>query len=138
MKTFKLRILTPTGPLYQGDCTSIVIPTSDGMYGVLADHCNVVGAVSTGQMEITYKTDEVRRAAVSSGVFKVEDGNVLLLVESAEWSENIDIARAERAINAAKEMLLSKQSNRAHSAAIADLARALNRLNVASWTRGHS
>ena len=43
--TFHLDILAASVPFYRGDCVSLVIPTQDGEIGVLAGHCNAVGAV---------------------------------------------------------------------------------------------
>ena len=46
--TFHLDILAASVPFYRGDCVSLVIPTQDGEIGVLAGHCNAVGAVCAG------------------------------------------------------------------------------------------
>ena len=45
---FHLDILAASVPFYRGDCVSLVLPTTDGEYGILADHSNAVGAVTAG------------------------------------------------------------------------------------------
>ena len=70
------------------------------------------------------------RAAVSSGMIKVEDNTVLMLVDSAERPEDIDANRARLAEERAREELLQKRSLREYRMAEANLARALNRLRV--------
>lgn len=79
----------------------------------------------------------VRTAAVSAGLVKIEDGEVLLLVGTAERPEDIDVNRARRAANAAKEELLQKKSLQEYKSAQANLARALSRLRVKKrWNGG--
>lgn len=68
---------------------------------------------------------------------KIEDGDVLLLVDTAERPEDIDANRAKRAADAAKEELLQKKSLQEYKSAQANLARALSRLRVKErWNGG--
>ena len=69
-------------------------------------------------------------AAVSQGLAKVENGGVLILVDTAERPEEIDAKRAKRDADAAKEALLQKRSIQEYRAAQATLARAISRLRV--------
>ena len=46
---FHLDILAASVPFYRGDCVSLVLPTTDGEYGILANHSNAVGAVEIGR-----------------------------------------------------------------------------------------
>ena len=71
-----------------------------------------------------------RKAAVSDGMIKVEDNEVLILVDSAEWPEEIDILRAQREIAEAKEAILQKKSIQDFKTAQARMARAMNRLKI--------
>jgi hypothetical protein len=73
---------------------------------------------------------EWRTAAVSEGMVKVEGNDVLVLVDSAEYPEEIDAKRAQRAADEAKEAILQKRSVREYRTAQANLARAINRLRV--------
>lgn len=69
-------------------------------------------------------------AAVSAGLVKIENGEVLVLVDTAERPEDIDALRAKEAADAAKEALLQKQSIREYHMAQTSLARAIARLRV--------
>ena len=42
---FPLHVLAADKPFYEGDCESLVVPTLDGEYGVLAGHCNTICAI---------------------------------------------------------------------------------------------
>ena len=69
-------------------------------------------------------------AAVSAGLVKIENGEVLVLVDTAERPEDIDALRVKEAADAAKEALLQKQSIREYHMAQTSLARAIARLRV--------
>lgn len=127
---FHLDILAASVPFYRGDCVSLVLPTTDGEYGILADHSNAVGAVTAGELRFETAEGEQRRAAVAPGLFKVENGRVLLLVDAAERPEDIDVNRALRAREEAEEELRPKRSMAEYHLAQSQLARAMNRLRV--------
>ena len=128
--TFQLDVLAASVPFFRGRCVSAVIPTTDGEYGVLAGHCKTVGAVSAGELRFETEDGEIRRAAVAPGLFKIDGDRVLLLLDAAERPEDIDVNRARRAEDAAKEALLQKKSMQEHRNAEAQLARAISRLRT--------
>lgn len=130
MREFQVSILACGGVFYEGPCISLVVPTVDGQYGILAGHSNMISAVKPGQLSYTISGQPKRVAAVSAGMLKVEGGEVLILVDSAERPEDIDLNRALQAAAAAKEAILQKRSMKEYHAAQATLARALNRLRV--------
>ena len=72
----------------------------------------------------------VRRAAVAPGLFKIDGDRVLLLLDAAEWPEDIDVNRALRARREAEEELRQKRSMAEYQLAQGNLARALNRLRI--------
>lgn len=65
---FHLDILAASVPFYRGDCVSLVLPTTDGEYGILANHSNAVGAVTAGELRFETAEGEQRRAAVAPGL----------------------------------------------------------------------
>ena len=90
----------------------------------------MIAAVQPGTLRYQLPGEEPRLAAVSPGMVKVERNDVLVLVDSAERPEEIDIVRAQREIDEAREVLLQKRSRQEHQIAQATMARALNRLRV--------
>ena len=130
---FSLHILAADKPFYEGECTSLVIPTPTGQYGIMAHHENYVTAVVPGELDFEYEESGIKvrmSAAVSGGMVKVENNEVLVLVETAEYPESIDEMMARRDAEAAREELSHKPSHREYVAAQARLARAMNRLKV--------
>lgn len=82
MKAFDVSILSAEKPFYEGPCESVVLPTIDGSFGILADHCNMVAAVMPGILTCRLPGGEIRKAEVSHGLVKVEGNEVLLLVDT--------------------------------------------------------
>ena len=130
MNSFTLVVLAAEKSFYDGDCVSLVIPTVNGQYGIQAMHNNTIIAIVPGVMKIKTSEGEIILAAVSEGIAKIEDNDVLLLVDTAELPEEIDENRAKRSAEQAKEALLQKKSIQDYHAAEARMARAISRLHV--------
>ena len=127
---FPLHVLAADKPFYEGDCESLVVPTLDGEYGVLAGHCNTICAIVPGELTFRTPDGETLVAAVASGIMKIENGEALVLVDSALRPEDIDAERQRRKADEAKEALLQRRSIEEHHAAQARPARALARPNA--------
>ena len=84
---FTLSVLAANHPLYVGECLSLVVPTPQGRYGILAHHSNMLAAVVPGRLEFTLPDGSKRTAVVSKGIIKIESNEVLLLVDAVEASE---------------------------------------------------
>ncbi len=129
---FMLRVLAADKPFYEGECASLVVPTLDGQYGVMAGHCNTILAIVPGTLTFRTPDGGMQAAAVAAGIMKVEGDETLVLVDSALRPDEVDEVRQRRAADEAKEALLQKRSIEEHHAAQARLARALARLSVKS------
>lgn len=133
MNTFSLLILATDKPFYDGECVSLVIPTVKGQCGIQAHHSNMIAAIVPGMLKFTLPDGKETFAAVSSGIVKVENNHVLLLVDTAERPEEIDENRAKRSAEQAKEAILQKKSIQDYYTAQAKMARAINRLRVKKY-----
>jgi F-type H+-transporting ATPase subunit epsilon len=130
MSDFQVNILAADCPFYEGPCESLIVPTVEGQYGILAGHSNMIAAIVPGQLQYKIPGQPVKYAAVSEGLVKAEGGEVLVLVDTAERPEDIDENRAKRAADAAREEILQKKSIQEYRTAQASLARAITRLRV--------
>jgi F-type H+-transporting ATPase subunit epsilon len=138
MQQFQVHILAADRTFYDGPCVSLTVPTSDGELGILAHHSPIIAAVQPGTLRYQAPGEDVKLAAVSPGMVKVENNEVLVLVDSAERPEEIDAARAQREADEAMEAILQKKSIQEYQVAQGTLARALNRLRVkSSYTGKH-
>ncbi len=115
--------------VFDGDAQSVSLPTTEGSIGILADHSNVIMAVIPGTLEYTAEGGK-QQVVVSDGLLKVENGEVMILVDAAEKPEDIDEARARRAEEKARLDLKRANSNRDHAMVEAELSRALSRIKA--------
>ena len=131
MNKFMLNITASSGEYYQGDCEDLVLPISDGVYGIQAGHSPVLVAIHMGMLKFTVD-GEIREILVGDGIAEVTPTFVLLLVDSAERPEDIDKNRAEAARIRAEERLQHKQSMHEYYQTKIALDRAMQRLQTAS------
>ena len=130
MNEFNLHIIEADNDFYNGKCVSLVVPTTDGMYGIQAMHENLVAAIDIGVIKYTLPDGTRCHAAVSNGMLKVENNEVLILVESAEDPEEIDAERALQEEETARDVLAGKTDRLNYRAAKGMLARAVNRIKI--------
>lgn len=133
MKPFPLRFLCADESEYEGMAVSVHVPLMDGSAGILADHANMVAAMTGGELRID-TGEEVMEYAVTEGLIQIKNGDVLILAYSAEKPDEIDESRARQAAQRARARIKMKRSELEYRQAQADLARALTRLKV---KRGH-
>ena len=128
MDNFKLQIMASDHMVFDGDAQSVSLPTTEGSVGILAHHSNIIMAIVPG--EITYRAADgsEETVIVSDGLLKVENGEVMILVDTAERPDEIDEARAQRAEERAREELKRANTNRDIAFASAELSRAMNRI----------
>ena len=128
MNTFKLRVISAEGRFFDGECESLVFPTLGGKNGILANHCNMLGAVTPGVAEFTTPDGARHKVAVDEGFVKVEDNDVLLLVGIAEEPEKSEANRARREAQRLKEEELLRRSIREYKEAQTTVAKTVNTL----------
>lgn len=130
MTEFKLKILEADDTAYDDNCISLVIPTSEGMYGIQANHLNMFAALQTGLIKYTMPDGQEKYLSVSGGMVKVENNEVLILADSLEAIEDIDLARAEKEEKEAEDLLSSAGSDIEMRNAEEMMKRAINRIKL--------
>lgn len=130
-KFIDVEIATPTEKRSIKQATACSAPGVLGSFQVLANHAAMVSELEAGVMKIQL-SDQNRHFAISGGFLEVLDNKVLLLLESAEEVSEIDVDRAEKAMERAKQRLENPDATIDIARAEAALARAVNRLKVAN------
>ena len=130
MNSFTLHILAAERNFYEGECESLVVPITDGSYGIMANHKNMVAAIVPGIMEYSIPEGERVIVCVSQGILIVADNDVKVLVDTVETPEEIDENRAKAAAEQAKEAMLQKKSIQEYKSAQMRIAREMNRLKL--------
>ena len=127
-----LEIVTPEQVLVSQEVDMVVAPGSDGEFGVLPGHVLFLSGIVPGELRYTAGTEK-GSLVVTTGFAEVSNDKVSVLVEAAEKAGDIDLDRARKALERAKERLEKERKTkdidflRAENA----LKRALARLRVA-------
>ena len=129
--TFYLEIVTPDKKFFADNVQELVLHTPNGQIGILKDHMPMVIAVSIGPFRIK-QDGEWKEAVLSEGFMDIHQDKVIVLVDTAEWPDEIDINRAKAAEERARERLQGKLSRMEYMQSQAALQRALSRLKISS------
>ena len=127
-----LQIITPTRLVMDTIVDSVVLPTKDGEMGVWYDHEPVVTLLSHGVLK--YKLDgKMNKATMMGGFAEVTEDKVVILADSSELAEEIDLQRAQ----AAKTRAEAKLSSQEYDVARAQIAlkKALVRIKLAEGAK---
>jgi len=130
-----LEIATPTRLVAAETVDEIVIPGSQGYFGVLPGHAAFLTTLGIGELMYRIGRDE-HYLVVANGFAEVRNDKVIVLADTAERPEEIDRARAERARDRAERRLSGRADEEVdYQRALAALARALARLLTAGRIR---
>jgi len=131
MNHFTLDIVTPTQNLDVIEVDYVRCPGIDGSFGIMANHQDGVFSLDIGEIMIQSKSD-TKYYSISGGFAEINENEVCLLVETIELSSEIDISRAESALQRANERKNKKNEEDLDEVRMeSSLSRALNRLRVA-------
>jgi len=129
----KLEIVTPHGPVWSGDVDEVTASGSEGDFGVLPGHTDFVTTLKIGMLQAKSGGQQTI-FFVNTGYAEVGAEKVLVLADSSERAEGIDVERAKAAKERAEERL-RKEENIDFNRAQAALERAIIRMQVAERKR---
>lgn len=132
--TFHLRIATPEREVYNTAVESVKLPGLQSSFGVLRNHAPLVAALEPGIVEIVDIATQRKRLAVGGGFFQVAHNEAILLADSADFADEIDVEEArqdERRAFSRLEGKLDAEHGVAREQAEAELKRARVRLKLA-------
>ena len=130
-----LELATPTRMVVADTVDEVVVPGSEGYFGVLPGHAPLLATLGIGELTYRIGRDE-RHVAVAGGFAEVRNDKVIVLADTAELPQDSDRGRAERARDRAEQRLSGRsQEEIDYARAAAALARALTRIQGASRGR---
>lgn len=131
-KNFQLDIVTPARTVYSGKVQSFSAPGVVGNFQVLFNHAPLLSSIGIGEVKVVEPSGSKVHFATSGGFVEVKGNTVILLAESAERADEINIERAEKSKVRAQERIAGKDKSVDIARAQASLARSLNRLKIAA------
>jgi F-type H+-transporting ATPase subunit epsilon len=129
-KLFNLEVHTPYRLFFSGKVEALVVTLLDGEIGIYADHSFITAPVVTGLLKIKDERGEWKQAFTAEGILEVSGHRTVLVVDAAEWPEEIDHDRARAAKEKAEKQLEAAMFKFEADNARATLKRAVTRLKV--------
>lgn len=91
---FKLEVVTPDCTFFDGETDMVILRTTEGDIGILYDHEPLVAPLRIGSMRVRQDDKSFMWAACAAGFLTVNEDKVTVVIDSAEWVEEIDMERA--------------------------------------------
>ena len=129
--TFTLEILTPTGIYLKEEVSFLNVHSEKYNLGILPGHAPLITTLAISPMKITFK-EKTLKYAIGGGIMRIDKEKVLLLLNSIERADEVDIERALAAKTRAEERLKNKSHYEEIDVTRAKLAlsRAINRIQI--------
>ena len=129
MKEINLEIITPSKSAFKGTVKSINIPGTSGNFQVLFNHAPLLSSFETGRIKLEDTEGKKIEYATGGGTVEVRNNSIIVLADSVETKDEIDIDRARGSYERAKERLsVGSRGDVDILRAEASLQRAINRL----------
>ena len=130
MSAFNLDIVTPTRNLDEMVVSYVRCPGLDGSFGIMSNHQEGIFSLDIGVIMIKTNS-ETKYLSTSGGFAEIVNDGVCILVETVESASDIDIPRAEAALQRAKDRKSSSDKENLDQVRLESaLSRALIRLRV--------
>ena len=130
VNSFNVEIYTPTGKYFAGNVNYLTVTSSVAVLGILPEHAPLITTLEICKLTIKINSKEFNYA-IGGGVLHIKkDHSAVLLLDSIERSDEIDIDRAKEAQKRAEERLAKHSDEVDIKRAQIALAKALNRISV--------
>ena len=132
MSTIKLKVITPERVFFEGEVEQFIVKGRGdvGDFAVLPNHSPLTATIGYGKLQLTISPEEVREATLFGGYALVHPDHAIILVDVAEWPEEIDLHRAMEARKRAEEALAKSDAD--FNRARISLTKALVRIDLAN------
>lgn len=103
MSFINFKIVTPERTVFEGEIDQSTLPVADGEVTILPSHRSYIAALKPGEIFLRKGNDDFS-FSVSGGFIEFADNNLVVLADTAERAEEIDMARAEVGRKRAEEL----------------------------------
>lgn len=111
MNTIHLEIVTPEGLIFSNDTKMVVLPGSEGEFGVLPGHASLVSLLRVGVVDIENVDGTHDAVAIDWGYAKIDENKIVILADGAVYVSGNTESELAQSIEKAKE-LVSSMSDR--------------------------
>ncbi|PIR94431.1 ATP synthase F1 subunit epsilon [Candidatus Falkowbacteria bacterium CG10_big_fil_rev_8_21_14_0_10_39_11] len=110
MDKINFKIATPEKVVFKEQVDQITLPTMQGEITILPNHIPLIAVLQPGELKIVIGQEE-KMLSVSGGFIEVLADKVVVLADTAERAEDLDVERAEAARKRAEEALSQKKTD---------------------------
>lgn len=132
---FKLDVVDAEKQIHSGYVRTMQITGIEGQLGIRHGHTPLLTMIKPGRIAYTTLEGKDEFLYVSGGILEIQPDRVTVLADTAIRGEDIDAAKAEEAVKAAKERIESKTGDVDYASAIVELSKAMAQLKVVELTR---
>jgi F-type H+-transporting ATPase subunit epsilon len=129
LSKFNLEIVTPERKFFEGEVDMVIARSVTGDIAILNNHVPLVTPLEISIIKLKIDGD-TKKASISSGYMEVTKGKTTIIVDAAEWPDEIDLERAKKARERAEKRLKSEKDASDVSRAEMALRRAINRIET--------
>ena len=130
----KLEVVTAEKSIYSDEVDMVIAPGASGELGILPRHASLMTMIDPGELRIK-KGEEELSLAISGGFLEVHKGKMIILADTAERAEDIDMTKASQAKEKALELLKSQPKDTDLKVAEAALRKSLAELKAVERRR---
>jgi F-type H+-transporting ATPase subunit epsilon len=105
--TTKLELITPSKIVVQENIEMVVVPGSEGHFGVLPLHSSTLSSLKKGVVDLYQDNNIIKRIIIDGGIADVQPDGCILLVERAEDLNNLKQDDIQRRITKTKESIVN-------------------------------
>ena len=111
MDKLHLEIVTPQGQIFNDDVSSVVLPGSEGEFGVLPNHASLISLLKAGIIDIEDKHKKHDVVAINWGYAKIDEGKVVILADCAVYVSGNSESELANSLEAARNLIESMSSD---------------------------
>ena len=111
MDKLHLEIVTPQGQIFNDDVSSVVLPGSEGEFGVLPNHASLISLLKAGIIDIEDKHKKHDVVAINWGYAKIAEGKVVILADGAVYVSGNSESELANSLEAARNLIESMSSD---------------------------
>ena len=111
MDKLYLEIVTPQGQIFNDDVSSVVLPGSEGEFGVLPNHASLISLLKAGIIDIEDKHKKHDVVAINWGYAKIDEGKVVILADGAVYVSGNSESELANSLEAARNLIESMSSD---------------------------
>jgi F-type H+-transporting ATPase subunit epsilon len=104
--TLTVRVVSPDKTVWDAQADEVILPSTTGQLGILTGHAPMLSALDTGVMRVrATKNSNWQAIALLGGFAEVEEDEVTILVNGAEYGDAISLEEARQAYNESQTKL---------------------------------